>query len=159
MFNYTIHHALALVPPLADDLCHPTKPQKMCVSFSRLEGTPRLLQTLNGWIQTGTFFFLPLLIEKARTQVTGQGLRGDGGRPGCQGGVHRRGKANGAHWTVQTGLRAARIITIAQAAIHSQPRWSQESRRDGTGFCYCDGVLSRSDRNASFYTGSSYDGG
>lgn len=57
MFNYAIHHALALVPPLADDLCHPTKPQKMCVSFSRLEGTPRLLQTLNGWIQTGTFFF------------------------------------------------------------------------------------------------------
>lgn len=52
-----------------------------------------------------------------------------GGRPGCQGGVHRRGKANGAHWTVQTGLRAARIITIAQAAsaderqrAHSQPR-------------------------------------
>lgn len=56
---------------------------------------------------TGTFFFSSS--PKATTQVRGR----RGGRAGCQGGVHQRGKATGAHWTVQTadllrvtGLRA-----------------------------------------------------
>lgn len=114
MFNYTIHHALALVPPLADDLCHPTKPKKMCVSFSRLEGTPRLLQTFNGWIQAGTFFF-PLLIEKATTQVTGQ----SGGRMGV-GLVAREEFTGEAKPMVLTGLCKRAWEQLALSQSHKQ---------------------------------------
>lgn len=169
MFNYAIHHALALVLPLADDLCHPTKPQKMCVSFSRLEGTPRLLQTLNGWIQTGTFFFLPLLIEKARTQVTGQ--RGGGVGVGL---VAREEFTGEAKPMVLTGLckRAWEQLALSQshkqrapmsdnALIHSR---DEVERAAETGrafvivmeFCHGPIAMHRSTPGRVMMEGSSY---
>lgn len=59
----------ALVPPLADDLCHLTMPKDVCF-LSRLEGTPRLLQILMAEFRQEPFFFFSH--PKAKTQARGQ---------------------------------------------------------------------------------------